>query len=141
MRNFRLPLCFSLLILAAAITLSCGTSSTTRSIQSVTISPASADAQNYPDGQVPFTATGYYTTIPSPVTPQTATWGACYQNAATTAVAVSGSGVAQCVAGASGTYTIWAFVIQQGLRACPTFVTACGGGGCQVTGTAQLTCP
>jgi hypothetical protein len=140
MKNFRLPLCFSLLVLAAVLTLSCGTS-TTRSIQSVTISPASANAQNYPDGQVPFSATGYYNTMPSPVTPQTATWGACYQNAATTAVSVNSSGVAQCASGASGTYTVWAYVIQQGQGACPQYLTACGGGGCQVTATAQLTCP
>jgi hypothetical protein len=138
MRNFDLLLCFSFLILGAVI-LSCGTSTTTRNIQTVTISPATATAQ--PGEQVQFTAAGIFNSPPSPVTPIAATWGACYQNAATTAITVSSNGVAQCVSGASGTYTVWAFVAKQGPGACPLYATACGVGGCQVTGTAQLTCP
>jgi hypothetical protein len=140
MRNLNLPIYFSLLLLAAVITLSCGTSSSsTRSIQSVSISPATATAQ--PGEQVQFTATGIFDAPPSPVTPVTATWGSCYQNAPTTAVTVSSNGIAQCASGASGTYTVWADVVQQGQRACPAYATACGGAGCVVTGTAQLTCP
>jgi hypothetical protein len=138
MRNLSLPICFSLLLLAAVITLSCGTSSTTRSIQSLTVSPTTANGIN---GPVQFTATGIFNTPPSPVTPVAAIWGACDQNGPTTAITVSSNGVAQCTSGASGTYTVWAYVVQQGQKACPQYVTACGGGGCQVTSTAQLTCP
>jgi len=144
MRNWG-PLAFLfVLIVAAAITLACGSPAAPRNtsgiLQSVTISPATADAQNYPDGQVPFIATGYYTTPPLQVTPLTATWGACYQGNPTSGVSVSPKGLAQCSAGAVGTYTVWAFA-PSNAGICPLFVNACGGGGCQVTGTAQLTCP
>jgi len=104
-------------------------------LQSVALSPTTADAQNYPNGKVQFSAVGYYEgkSSPTPLTPTS--WGVCQQNAPTTAVTVSNNGVAQCAQGASGTFTVFGSV--------PTMcnaITACGGG-CQVTGTAQLTCP
>jgi hypothetical protein len=74
------------------------------------------------------------------VTPLTATWGACYQDSPTSGVFVSTNGLAQCAAGSVGTYTVWAYA-PSGQTACPNIVNACGGGGCQVVGTAQLTCP
>ncbi|HUO15730.1 MAG TPA: hypothetical protein VMX38_12140 [Verrucomicrobiae bacterium] len=124
----------SLLVLIAVLTLACGSPSMGRGLQSVTISPTSAE------GQMQFTATGFFNVPPSPVTPLTVTWGACYQNESTTEVSVSKTGFAQCGPGASGTYTVWGYGMS-GAQACPAYVTACGGGGCQVTGTAQLTCP
>jgi hypothetical protein len=137
MRTYGL-LFFSLLLISA-VTLACGTSQpSTRLLQSVTISPASAS------GQTQFTASGKYNAPPSPVNPLTVNWGACYQNAATTEVTVSSAGLAQCAAGASGTYTVYGWAPSGGDLPCPNYVTACGGGGgntCQVTGTAQLTCP
>jgi hypothetical protein len=144
MKRHGSQLLFCLLVAAAAITLACGSSSTpSRSLQSVTLSPATADAQDYPDGQVPFAATGFYNLSPTKVSPLTATWGVCQQQTPTTAVSVSGSGVAQCGVSASGTYTIWAFgttPVAPGTVNC-TAMTACGGGCGRVTGTAQLTCP
>jgi hypothetical protein len=110
-------------------------------LQSVTLCPAAADAQNFPDGEVQFIATGYYSTLPSPVTPLTATWGACDQNGPTSEVSVSSNGVAHCATGSAGTYRVWAFAPSGSTGPCPALVNACGGGGCQVTGTAQLTCP
>lgn len=140
--DWRLTYSITVLVLAASFTLACGGSSNTatqavRSIQSITISPATADAQNYPSGQVQFTATGYYNTQPSPVTPLSATWGVCEQNTPTTAVTVSNNGLAQCTSSAVGTYTVFAYDFPN-----PTCLalTACGGG-CTVEGTAQLTCP
>lgn len=131
---------FSLLILTAAITLACGSTPAPRSAQSLVVSPAAAEAQDYPGGQVPFTAIGYYNTQPSPVRDVHAQWGACYQGGITNEVTISANGLAQCAAGSSGTYTVWAFVMSGG-EVCPLWVDACGGGGCHVTGTAQLTCP
>src|ERR1035438_8321612 len=64
----------SLLALVASIGLACGSGS--YKIQSITVSPATADAQNYPNGQVPFVATGYYNLAPATVTPLQANWGA-----------------------------------------------------------------
>jgi hypothetical protein len=88
---------------------------------------------------VQFTATGHYNTAPYTVTPQPATWGACYQSSPTADVSVTAAGFAQCgnVGGGprSTTYSVFAFD--------PTpcnLITACGGG-CTIVGTAQLTCP
>jgi len=103
--------------------------------QSMILCPAEADAANYPGGEVQFVAIGAYNAPPSPATPVKAFWGACYQNAPSSAVTISSSGVAQCAAGASGVYEVFASV--------PTncnLITACGGG-CQVSGYAKLTCP
>jgi hypothetical protein len=101
----------------------------------IAISPAVANAQDYSGGKVPFVATGYFATPPSPVSPLQATWGVCYQNAPTNQVTISDIGVAECGASASGAYSVFA--------SRPTTcgaITACGGG-CQISGYATLTCP
>jgi hypothetical protein len=131
---------FSLVIVAIAVTLACGSSAYT--LQTISLKPASADAQGNP---VQFAATGYFNEPPSPEQLVSVNWGACYQNQRTTAVSVSTSGVAQCAAGAVGTYTVWAWAERSG--SCggnngEVPANPCGGAGeCQVTGTAQLTCP
>jgi|SRR5580704_13489000 hypothetical protein len=132
---------FSLAVLAMAISLACG-SSPQRVLKSVSLTPATANAGG---SSVQFAATGYFNQQPSPVEPLTANWGACYQNHATTAVTVSENGLAQCAVGASGTYTVWAWS-ENNSKNCggtlPVPANPCGGAGeCQVTGTAQLTCP
>lgn len=125
---------------AAAITLACGSSSP-HTLQSLSITPASANAQDYASGQVPFTAAGNYTTQPSPVAPMSATWGACTTDGSgTDAVTVSSSGVAQCASGSVGTYQVWAYDMSSTGATC-NVINACGGGCGRVTGTAQLTCP
>lgn len=128
------------IVLAASLNLACGgnpSDQPTRSIQSITISPTAVDAQTYPGGQVQFTATGYYNTQPSPVTPLAATWGVCQQNTPTSAVTITANGLAQCTSQAIGTYTVFAYDFPN--PSCLA-LTACGGG-CTVEGTAQLTCP
>jgi hypothetical protein len=133
------------LILAAVITLACGSPSSTACAsaptatngdqpQSVSVCPAVAEAKNYSGGLVQFVAIGNFTTSPSPALPKPVIWGACQNNQSTTGVTVSGTGVAQCASGASGTYTVWA-------TADPVcnVVTPCGA--CGPTGKAQLTCP
>jgi hypothetical protein len=149
MKSYGLPFSF-FLILAIATALACGSpaphivpncssaasgTNTTGIPQSVSVCPAAADARNYPEGQVQFMATGYYGTPPVPVTPIQAFWGACSQKAPTNAVLINNSGLAQCAADASGTYTVFA----SEPTTCNT-ITACGGG-CQISGYAQLTCP
>jgi len=64
----------SFLALFASVGLACGSGS--YKIQSITVNPATADAQSYPNGQVPFVATGYYNSAPATVTPLQAKWGA-----------------------------------------------------------------
>jgi hypothetical protein len=139
MKNLQFRLSFLALLLAACFALSCGQSPS--QLQSMTLSPAVADAQSYPNGEVPFTATGYYSNPTHTVTPQPANWVACQQATPTNEVSVSNTGVAHCASGATGTYSINAWDISNapGVYSCPAN-TACGGG-CTIQATAQLTCP
>jgi hypothetical protein len=142
MKKYGPQLLFCLLVAAAAVTIACG-SSTPRTLQSVTVSPATADAKNFPNGEVQFTATAVYNTKPSPVSPATASWGACSQGKSTTSVSVSNAGVAQCTSGASGTFTILAIVFdlnpKQPPPLMPKWDVFCGDPG--ALGHAQITCP
>jgi hypothetical protein len=135
MEKLRLTLLSLALVLTASLALSCGANSTPGQLQSITISPATATA-GLPGQTVQFTATGHYSAAPYAVTPQPATWGACFQNAPTTAVSVTSAGVAQCESpgGPIVAYSIFAFDQTN----C-NLLTACGGG-CTVVGTAQLSC-
>lgn len=130
---------FFLLIFLAAVLVACG-SSGPRTLQAVGITPATVDANQFPNGEVQFTATGYYNTKPASVTPLNVTWGACYQSQPTTDVTVTATGVAQCASSASGTYLVWGFA-PDGQHATCNAITACGGGCGRVTGTALMTCP
>ena len=144
MRKYGLSV-FFLGILAIAVTLACGSSPPAYMLQSISLSPPTAEALGSP---VQFTATGYFNQQPSPEKLTAPAWGACNPKQPyppTTAVSVSADGLAQCAAGAVGTYTVWA-VAQRGGDSCGAAgsvpVNPCGGAGqCQVTGTAQLTCP
>ncbi len=139
MEKLRFTLSFLALALAASLAMSCGASQGQNQLQSIALSPAVANAQDYPNGQVQFTATGYYTNPSRTVTPLPATWGTCYKVATTSDVSVTRDGLAQCAPGATGTYMIWASVPVNVNSGCPT-IDACGGG-CAVQGNAQLTCP
>jgi hypothetical protein len=97
---------FLVLVLAASVAVSCGAGQ--GQLQSIALSPATADAQAYPNGLVPFTATGHYVDPSRSVTPQAASWSACYQGNPTTDASVTTAGVAQCASGAAGTYSIFA---------------------------------
>ena len=134
MEQLRFGLSFLALILSVLLAISCGagarSSTATGQLQSIALSPASADTEI-----AQFVATGHYINPPQTVTPQPALWGVCYQGAPTSEVTVTKEGLAQCTSGASGTYTV--FALQQ--TEC-NLVNACGGG-CTIVGTAQLTCP
>lgn len=134
--------------LASSMTLACGSSA--RQIQSISVVPTSADAQSYPNGRVPFVATGNYNASPMTVTPLQANWGAASQQlingtevlSPTTDVSVDAHGVAQCTATASGTYAIGAWVASPSKAMCnvvggPFNETTCP----VLQATAQLTCP
>ena len=138
MRKFGPQISFFSLVLTAAITLACGPGA--HLPQSVVVNPATANAQDYPAAGVQFTATVYYTTKPSPVSPAQASWNACYQGGPTDGVSVSNSGVAQCAA--SGVYAIYAFVANPSEKGvCGSSSLPCCGSCGGVVGMAQLTCP
>jgi hypothetical protein len=138
-----------LLAFAACLALACGSSS--RKLQSITVSPASADAQNYPNGKVPFVATGYYNSSPTTVSALQADWGAVlFQSENGTMVPTNGAvlvdtnGVAHCGPNASGTYSIAASVqlpYSGPAPPCPAPMYSNMAWCPNVVGTALLTCP
>jgi hypothetical protein len=142
MKRLGPQLFFFLLVGAAALTLACGSSSS-HIPQTVTVTPATADAQDFPDGQVQFAATAYYNTMPTPVNKAAATWSACVTSTSQpmNGVTISTSGLAEC-SGGTGTYMIDAFVPDPSFHGvCAGGSTPCGGACGGVVGSAQLTCP
>jgi hypothetical protein len=126
-------------LLAALLSSGCGGS---RQLQSVTLTPPAADAQNFPNGQVSFLATGNFSQPPSPMTltSKNVLWcfgdasGECAGNVAPV-VTVDQNGVAQCNPTFVGTATI--------LAGTPSLVMVNPDSGpkLKVFGSAQLTCP
>jgi hypothetical protein len=103
-----------------------------RVLQSVIVTPATADAQSFPGGQVQFTATGNFSAPPTPVKPLAVSgWTSSATSVATVDI---NSGVAQCVSGASGTVTITARASRGPDMPMP-------GTAVLVSGSAQLNCP
>ena len=118
-----------------SLALGCGSNRLT----SVTVSPAAADARNFSNGQVQFTASATYSGSSHPVPANNLSWcigsssGTCNGNIASAAT-VNGSGVAQCVSSSSATVTVIA-----GSGGPVTMPDT--GHQFAVFGTAQLTCP
>jgi hypothetical protein len=156
MKKYGPQLWMCLLVLPAAFTLACGTSSTTpssqsrtpssqRQIKSISISPATADAKDYPGGQVQFTAVANFSEPPSPVS-ISPTWEVCTDNGTTNGpseITVNQSGVAECNPGASGTYIVDAYDYQYAELTC-NLLLSCADAGTDCYGThgiAKLTCP
>ena len=122
-------------VTAMAVELACGNSHLT----SVILSPAIADAQDFPNGQVQCAAFGTYGSSMKPVPLHNLAWcigtssGVCNGNIASVAT-VSGSGVAQCLSGQPGTATVLAG--SAGHMGLPDT-----GFPLTVFGSAQLSCP
>lgn len=117
----------------AVVTTACGNSSP-RMLQSVIATPATADAQNFPSGQVQFTPTGIFNKAPTHVTPLPACSATMSADTCITAWSTSSpgsiatvdqNGVAQCMPGQSGSVTIGVAVV----------------GDHPVMNVAKLTCP
>ena len=137
MTGFRSPLIGPLLLLSLAA-LSCGSS---RHLQSVTLLPAAAEAQNFPHGQVQFTATGIFSKPPSPkqLTNKDIGWcvgsesGGCDGNF-NPGIALDQNGLAYCLPTFTGTAIVLAGTGIPSSK--PDF-----GGQLKVFGSAKLTCP
>src|SRR4029077_3220150 len=131
----------AVLVLAPVVTafVGCGgMSNSNRILQSMTVSPATADAQMSANGQVQFTATGMFSKAPSPApvtfaAPYSSSWSAD-PSIATMVGTGMGTATFQCVAGASGTTTVKAIASTNAAQGTTATSTA-------VTGTATLTCP
>ena len=122
------------LVLGPAVN-GCGTDmSSRRVLQSMTVTPALADAAKSPGGEVQYTATGTFSRSPSPavvpfVEPYTGSWTVSNPAIAT----ISQSGLAQCVPGASGTVDVKAIASANS--------AGMGAMSIAVTAMAKLTCP
>jgi hypothetical protein len=117
--------------------INCGSSSSMNSnrvLNSIAVTPATANAQG---GQVQFTATGTFSTPPSPavLTFASPNVGSFVVDPAMATIVSSNGGTVtvKCVSGASGTTTITA-------NAC-AFATGTMGTCVPVMGSAKLTCP
>jgi len=129
----------ALISLTAAALVSCGTTNPNngRVLISIAVSPPSADAASYANGQVSFTATGTFSLPPitAPVSfaaPYTGSFTVQNSGSQTIATVVStgaGTVTVQCVAGLTGSVEVVASA------------SANNTSGTVVTGLAQLTCP
>ena len=128
----------SILLVASLLTgFGCGDNQ----LRSVTVSPTAADAKNFANGQVQFSAMGTFSdsSKPRPLNSQQITWcvgtsaGACAGNVNSGAT-VTPNGVAACVPTFSGTATILAGKAKAAMN--PDT-----GPQMTVFGTAQLICP
>jgi hypothetical protein len=133
------PMTLSVCLLAtfAITTVGCSSmnSMSNRVLQSMVISPATADAQSSPQGQVQFSAMGTFSKAPSPapvpfVAPYSGSWATSDLNIAT----IDQTGLAQCAPGAAATVTITAMASTNAGQGTQQTSTA-------VSGTAKLTCP
>ncbi len=111
------------LVLYVFLLTSCGDN------QRITVSPPSADAQNFPNGIVQFSAVG----VSSPTWCIGSRGGVCNGNIVSLAT-VDATGRAQCLGGHTGTVTILAGV---GIRS----LIPDTGAQLSTFGSAQLTCP
>ena len=108
-------------------------------LSSVSLTPGAADAKNFPNGQVQFSATGTYSGSSKVVPLTNLTWcmgtttGSCNGNIVSVAT-VNSSGVAQCLPGTLGTATVLAGSGGQAAHPDAGFNMA-------VFGSAQITCP
>jgi len=132
---------FSVAALFVILTnLGCGSSN--RHLQSITVSPATADAKDFSGGQVQFSAMGNYSAAPMQGPIGSVQWcasssaGVCTSTTVKPGVTISQAGLAQCDAGSMGTWTINA-------NSPPTQAGNPGGeiGANFAFGSATLTCP
>jgi len=139
MTNLRFAFPCGLLLLGAALTLACGLNHDR--FRSLTVSPASADAQDYTNGQVQFTASGTLING-TQVKPVAAMWTVGPPWLPSSAVPLSGiqldqTGLASCGSAASGISMIVATA-----PADPHFpVSKMSPSTPQVMAAATLTCP
>lgn len=138
MPNHKSLIALAFLALLALQALGCGSNNNSnRFLQSVSVTPATATAHNFLDGQVQFTATGTFTRPPSPavLTFQSPYSGSFNVDSTMVKTVSMGTGTitVQCVQGASGTTTISAGACRNATGTGITCTFA--------SGSAELTCP
>ncbi len=138
MSKLRALALFGVMLSLAIVLVNCGSSS---GLRSVTITPGTADAQNFPNGQVPFAATGVFAGQ-GQSGPVNAMWWNSQPWAMSTPIPATGfnitsAGVATCTGFLTGTFTLWATApIDQTLPLSKMTKSTP-----QRMATAQITCP
>lgn len=122
----------TLLVFTISGMVACAGDPHNRHLLSVAVSPAAASAQDFPNGQVPFTAVGSFDKSPSPETLNPAVWDVFPTPNPPDAVSIDQNGVAQCKSGFIGTVTVRGGQFECG----PTPTSVCK----LIFGAAQLTC-
>jgi len=122
-------------LLLAILLISCGSNS--NKLQSISVTPANADAKDYANGQVQFTASGMYSNGKQ-VKPLSVLWSAGPPWLMEPwAIEVNSDGTASCVSAPAGTYSVWAGAPTNA----DTPLSGMNQSTPQVSGTALLTCP
>jgi hypothetical protein len=129
------------LVALATVVSSCSSSdpNSGRVLYSITVTPATADAQTFPDGQVTFTASGMFSVAPSPAPLSFAAPFAGQfivanptnppETIATVVSTGNSTATVQCASGATGTVSVVASAFAN------------NGTNTVITGSAQLNCP
>ncbi len=102
MRRLLPLLSFVLLLFVSLEMMACGSG---RRLQSISVSPAVADGQDFPNGLVQFTATGTFNMSPTTVTPLKVIWSLGFRPAIAcppNCVAIDSNGVGCCGGGTMG---------------------------------------
>ena len=133
-------LCLFAIPVFTVISVSCSSSG---GLKSVAITPATADAQTSPNGQVQFTAMGSYSGQMQSVAVKALWWTSQPWVIAPTAaptpapgITVDSNGLASCT-NLTGTFTLWATAPKDQ----STSVSQMSKNTPQVSATAQMTCP
>ena len=119
-------------IILAFLCVGCGNSNP-RELQSVTITPQTADASTFAGHQVQFVATGHYSKPPTTISPVTVLWSVYKPPLAT----INQNGLAQCSVGMTGDATVLAYAPSE-----PSLpISKLSSSKRPVLGMAQLSCP
>jgi len=129
----------TLLLLTSATIFSATACQGGRRLQLITVTPVSADAQDYPHSQVKFTATGIFNRAPLATTPLPVKWtsGIWLNSPPSPNVVIDANGAAHCSPGFAGAASVMAFAPMDP----KTPLGSMGSRTRVVSGTAQLICP
>jgi hypothetical protein len=129
---------FLLVLVALATSCGGGTADPSKQLVAINITPASADAQNFPNGQVQFTAVGTFSDGTKSAIQALWTLNGPFTETPVANISLTSSGLAHCVVGGFvGTSGLFATAPSN--PALPisqmTMLTK------NISGTAQITCP
>jgi hypothetical protein len=129
------------LIVLATVISSCSSSApdSGRVLYSIAVTPATADAQEFPNGQVTFTASGMFSVAPSPAP---LTFAAPYAGQFIVANPTNPpASIATVISTGNSTVTVQCAPGATGMVQVVAIASANNGTNTVITGDAQLTCP